>query len=371
MSVPAPVKEETWEAEASPRVLLFSPNFVRGAASWGQSLGLACRLPEFGWPSRGISTFPSRARRLADVPLAIYRHRRVVDAALVDVFSGQAFLFAEWACGWLSRARIPFALVLRGGHLPDYRQRWPRRVARLLRRAAVVVAPSAFLREAFRSVRDDIEVIPNAIDTHGYRFALQEPHPPSLVWVRAFHEIYHPELAIRVLAELREVFPDLMLTMGGPEKTAELLPSVKKLARELDVAERVRFLGPIPKAEMGGILGRHTLYLNTPRIDNTPVTVIEAMASGCAVVSTRVGGTAHLIEDGVNGLLVPEGDAPAMARAAAELIRNPVRLRAIASAALKTARASTWSGVLPAWVRLLDGMGPQPKQLKSSDQSGD
>ena len=55
------------------------------------------------------------------------------------------------------------------------------------------------------------------------------------------------------------------------------------------------------------------IYLQTPEIDNMPTSVLEAFASGCAVVSTSAGGVPTILTDGVHGYLVPCGDAAAAA----------------------------------------------------------
>ena len=73
----------------------------------------------------------------------------------MDLYSGSAFLWAEAACWTLRRVQRPYVLTLRGGDLPKFAGRRPRVVARLLRSAAAVTAPSRYLLEKMERYRAD------------------------------------------------------------------------------------------------------------------------------------------------------------------------------------------------------------------------
>ncbi|HEX2205773.1 MAG TPA: glycosyltransferase family 4 protein, partial [Longimicrobium sp.] len=113
--------------------------------------------------------------------------------------------------------------------------------------------------------------------------------------------------------------------------------------------------GPVPKAEVPARLAEGDVYLNTPRADNTPVTVLEAMACGLCVVSTEVGGIPYLLDDGGDALLVPPGDAEAMAAAVLRLLRDPALAGRLSRAGRRKAEGCDWSAVLPRWEGLLAG----------------
>jgi glycosyltransferase involved in cell wall biosynthesis len=74
---------------------------------------------------------------------------------------------------------------------------------------------------------------------------------------------------------------------------------------------------------MGELLDSGDVYLNSPRIDNMPTSIIEAWAAGLPVISTSAGGIPYLVRDGETGLLVDPGDDRAMATAALRLLRDP------------------------------------------------
>jgi glycosyltransferase involved in cell wall biosynthesis len=119
----------------------------------------------------------------------------------------------------------------------------------------------------------------------------------------------------------------------------------------------VTIVGPVPKSRVGESLQQGDIFLNTSQVDNAPVSVVEAMASGLCVVSTDAGGMRHLVEDGVHALLVPPGDEEAMAGAVRRLLREPGLAPRLSRAGRARAEEFDWSRVLPQWVDLLRSVG--------------
>jgi glycosyltransferase involved in cell wall biosynthesis len=313
---------------------------------------LALRLPDVGVEVVTSSAQPSRALRLADMVATTWRRRADYDAAVVDVFSGPAFVWAEATCATLAAVRRPFVLVVRGGALPDFAARWPRRVRRLLRRATAVVAPSPFLAGALRAFRADIAVVPNPVDTDACAFRLREAPAPRLVWLRAFHALYRPELAVRVLEALRQL-PGASLTLVGRDKGDGSLARTRALVADLGLSDRVEVVGPVPKGAVPGQLARGDVFLNTASVDNAPVSVVEALACGLPVVSTRVGGIPDLLTHERDALLVPADDVEAMAGAVRRLLHEPGLAGRLSSGGRALAEAHSWPVVLTRWSTLL------------------
>ena len=168
--------------------------------------------------------------------------------------------------------------------------------------------------------------------------------------MRSFSEIYNPELAVSVLHELRKRGNDATLCMVGPD-TDGSLSKVKALVANLNVT--VTFTGKLTKAAWIELSKDYNVFINTTNFDNTPISVIEAMALGIPVVSTNVGGMPYLIDNGVDGILVSPNDKEAMADAIAALFSNVSRTESLVFKARKKAESFDWGKVGVLWEGLL------------------
>ena len=121
---------------------------------------------------------------------------------------------------------------------------------------------------------------------------------------------------------------------------AEAEAHFRERLRSRSLGDAVRWLGPVSGAAKWALLERsHVLVLPTRYVnEGQPVSIIEAMACGCAVIATDHRAIPDLVEDGRTGLLVPFGDPPAIARALASLASNPDRLAAMGAAAVERYR---------------------------------
>jgi phosphatidylinositol alpha-1,6-mannosyltransferase len=135
------------------------------------------------------------------------------------------------------------------------------------------------------------------------------------------------------------------LMAGLPTKE----PEFGALARELGVAERVHFLGRVDTARLVRLLNVCDLFVMTSRHDaqgdfeGYGIAVVEAALCGRPAVVTGNSGLAEAIEDGTTGLCVPENDVDATAAAIQDLLRDPVRRRAMGAAARARALSEqTW-----------------------------
>lgn len=317
---------------------------------------LAVRLQTRGWRVLATSREESRLGRPWNMIRTVVRDHSRYDVALVDVFSGPAFLWAEAVVLSLRALRKPFVLVLHGGNLPEFACLWPGRVKRLLDGAAAVTSPSPYLAERLERFRGDIRCLPNAIDVPRFVPRACDKMGFELVWLRAFHEIYNPMLGPAVLARLIGEFPETRLTMIGRDKGDGSLERTRRAAAVLSVSDACRFVGGVEKREVPAWLAKGDIFLNTTNFDNTPVSVIEALAAGLCVVSTNVGGLPLLLEDGKDALLVSPDDAVAMAEAVRRLLTEPGLAGKLSRNGRNKVEQFDWSYVLPEWERLLESV---------------
>lgn len=313
---------------------------------------LAARLEAAGAGVLRASKLMFKPARMADMVGAALGARGEYRVAVIDVYSGQAFLWAEAAARAAKMRGRAVVLALHGGRLPEFAERYGERARRLLRLADAVVAPSGYLRDALARWRCDIQVIPNAIELERYPFRLRTRAEARLTWLRSYHAIYNPEMAVEVLARVRAERPEARLTMYGADKDGSL-ERVRGAARRLGVEAAVTLRGAIPKPQVGEALAEADVFLNTTNVDNMPVSVVEAMACGLCIMSTNPGGVPYLVEDGVDGLLVKPCDADGMARAVLRILSEEGLSARLSAMARRKAERHNWPAVLDEWLELL------------------
>lgn len=156
----------------------------------------------------------------------------------------------------------------------------------------------------------------------------------TLAFVGALAQ-YHKglDVLIRAIAQAVRTGLDLHLMVIGH---GELRGEFERLAQACGVAERVRFLGQLPSGSaVREQLDRADLFVLPSRTEGLPRAVVEAMARGLPCIGSRIGGIPELLPDED---LVPAGDAAALARKLAEVLRDPQRLAAMSARNLETAR---------------------------------
>lgn len=294
-----------------------------------------------------VSAKVNRAARLADILSTLIRKRRDLDLVILDIYSGLNLFMAE-TVGWLCRKlQLPLIMVLHGGNLPFAAKQRPARLKRILSRADAITAPSKYLAEAIGQLGFEIEVIPNVVETGKYQHKTRSNIAPNLVWMRSFHPLYNPAMALRTLSLIKDFAPASRLTMAGTDKGCER--EMRFLAAEMDLTDRVDFCGWLDEDGKKHVFEQADIYLNTNNIDNTPVSIIEACAFGLAVIATDVGGIPFLLNDGSDALLVPRNDAAAMANAVRRLLEDPTLVQQLSSNGKTLAERSSWKNVKPKW----------------------
>ncbi|MBR7634407.1 glycosyltransferase [Janthinobacterium lividum] len=285
------------------------------------------------------------------LPLLLWRLWRAANT--VDLFhimanSGWSWHLQAAPALWIASLKgKPALLNYRGGEAAVFLARWPRLVAFSLRRASAIVVPSAYLAGIFEQYGHTAHIVPNVVDLQ--RFAPAAPRAPSgdgpcILVARHLESLYDNASAVRAFAIVREAFPAarLVLAGGGPQRAA-----LARLASSLGVKDAVRFAGHVDNAAMPALYQASDIVLNPSLADNMPNSVLEALACGVPVVSTNVGGIPALLQDGVTALLVPPGEAPAMAQAILALLRDPPRARQQVQAGLAHAATFGWPDIAP------------------------
>jgi D-inositol-3-phosphate glycosyltransferase len=167
-----------------------------------------------------------------------------------------------------------------------------------------------------------------------------------LLFVGRLTPIKGVETLLRALALLAsEAHPGdgvRLVVVGGERGETADAGHLRRLARELGVDERVDFRGPQPQDVLPHYYRAADLCLMPSRYESFGMVALEAMACGVPVVASRVGGLAVTIQDGVTGLLVPEGDSEALVAGVRRLLDDESRRKAMGAEAVECARRFGW-----------------------------
>ncbi len=308
-------------------------------------------LKSEGYKVLKSSSIKNKLIRMLDMLWSTFINRNKVDVVLIDTYSTQNFQYAvavSKICRFFEVSYIP---ILRGGNLPVRLKKSPKQSKKLFSNAKTNITPSNYLLEAFKKEGYiNLTYIPNTIEIKKYHFKLRNNIKPKLLWVRSFAELYHPLLAIEIVEALIKKNIDVELCMVGPEKDGSL-EKCKQLAKEKNLP--ITFTGILQKEDWISLSKEYDLFINTTNFDNTPVSVIEAMALGLPVISTNVGGLPYLIENNKTGILVTPNDVDVFVEAIIELLSNPEKTATLSKNARTTVEQFDWEVVKEKWDEVL------------------
>jgi len=224
------------------------------------------------------------------------------------------------ALGW--RLKLVFTSAAQRHH--TWITRW------LIRRMDAIIATSD-ISASFLKVRSI--VIPHGVDTDVYAppqdraAAFAESGLPGRYAIGCFGRVRAQkgsDLFVEAMCKLLPRHPDFTAIIVGAI-TPEQMPFANELKKRIEAAglqSRIVITGELPIAEVQRWYRRLTIYAFTSRNEGFGLTLIEAMAAGSALVAARAGAAELVVEDGVTGVLIPTGDAGALAAALEPLMRD-------------------------------------------------
>ena len=265
----------------------------------------------------------------------LFRKRRI--DAVVTVGTGGDKMFWGRLAAW--RANVP--VIVSSIHSTG----WPIRVEWVNRRLAPMT--DAFIAVAEKHgehiienegcPREKVRVIPNGVDIDIFqpqerntalRAELGLPAgAPVAGLVAVFREEKNHGRFLRVAQAVHNQLPTahFLLVGDGPE-----LPDFEQMARDLGIGDAIHFAGR--RTDIPALLSELDLFLLTSDMEASPVSILESMACGLPVVSTRVGSISETIADGVSGYLVEKTAEDEMATRVTELLADPHKSREMGNA---------------------------------------
>lgn len=276
--------------------------------------------------------------------------------AIWHVFSNSYLSFFFYTapvtvCGKLTRK--PVIIHYHGGSAEEFFRRWGLLVKPFLRLARQLVVPSGFLKEVFAKFGFEVAVVPNIADLSNFQYRDKAMAPLKLLYTRHLRPSYNPQCALKAFSEVLKVLPDAQFRIAGDGSERD---SLQALARELGVAKQVNFLGHVPNERLSEHYRWANMFVNSSIVDNQPVSILEAFASGLPVVTTNAGGIPHMVADGVTGIVV-DVDHHKLAEAILTLAGDPELCAAISRKAAEEVKQYGWESIFPRWVAIYEQLG--------------
>jgi glycosyltransferase involved in cell wall biosynthesis len=277
-----------------------------------------------------------------------------------------AHAFFGFPTGWLcyrTAGQLPYVISLRGSDVPgqharlqfEYKLLGPLVFKPIWRRAAALVACSEGLKARAQRFMPSVQiaVIPNGVDLE--RFAPVEargdgePAALRLLTVGRLTATKRLPLLIEAVGCLSEEGCDVSLTIvGGGGLQGEL----SQVVEEKGLCDRVRLVGRVDGGEMPEIYRGHDIFVSASVQEGMSNAMLEAMASGLPIVTTRCEGVDELVAD--NGIVVDEPQATSLARAIRSLAADRARLASMSQAARARAEGFTWRCVAERYLQIYE-----------------
>jgi glycosyltransferase involved in cell wall biosynthesis len=290
---------------------------------------------------------------------------RVRKYDVIHIFAASYFSFVLAPTPAILVARLygkRSVLNYHSGQAEDHLERWRRSAMATIRLADELVVPSGYLVEVFARFGLRARAIHNFVATSRFRFRERGPIlRPHFFSNRSFEPLYNVACTLRSFALVQKRFPSARLLLAGDGiQRAEL----EQLAHELGL-RNVTFKGRVEPERMPELYDESDIFLSSSEIDNMPVSIIEAFASGLPVVTTDAGGIPFIVTDGKTGLLTRRGDHEALAACAIRLLEDGALAEEIAQNAREECRKYSWAAVRDEWLRLYSEVAGRKASHKS------
>lgn len=269
-----------------------------------------------------------------------------------DVFSGQAFKIVQIGSLLAKIRSRKQVFTLRGGALIEFTEKNKNTIIKTLKRATYIQTPSLFLKEYFDNLGFKIYYLPNPINLEKFPFKRDDIIENSILWVRAFKNIYNPDLAVKILYEVRKTNPSATLTMIGPNKGT--LNETIKLIKNLGLEDSIKIIGPVKNELLFNYYQTHEVYLNTTSYESFGVAIVEAASCGIPIVSTSVGEIPYLWDQNKEMMMISKFEPDSLAQIISYLFLNPELASEMAANAQKKALGFSWDSIKDKWEKIFN-----------------
>jgi glycosyltransferase involved in cell wall biosynthesis len=284
--------------------------------------------------------------------------RALPQATVVHIFAASyVYFFIRVAPAVVSARLMGKHVVLnyRGGAGPDFFARFGWIALPIVRLADLITVPSAYLERCFLAAGVSCRIVPNLVDLQRFHFRRRDLLRPNILVNRNFEPMYNVGMALRAFEIIKQDYPAARLDVVGSGAQENELKAWVAAHKLVDVV----FHGAVTNQLMAKFLDQADILLNPTTVDNLPMSLLEAFASGVAVVSTDVGGIPDLVGHGEAAILVRSDDHRQMAAEVQRLLADPQLASRLIAAGRRLTEKFDWPAVRQGLLDAYCAKGPR------------
>ncbi len=277
-----------------------------------------------------------------------------------------AISFFTVPCGFISlllknKFKLPYIVSLRGSDVPGYSDRFPliyaflKPIFRLIwKKAAAVISNSRGLKELALKTNPNqkIDIIYNGIDTNKFYPDEARRDKKHFIITPGASRITDRKgliYLIEAVNELKEKYPQIILEIMGEGNAKEKL---KKTVKDLNMNEKVKFLGRIPREETFSYYQKASVFVLPSFNEGMSNAMLEALASGLPILATPTGGSDELVQDGKNGFILKMKNSDDIAEKIVRIVENDALRKEMSSESRNLAEKMSWKNVAEEYMKI-------------------
>ena len=330
--------------------LLLISNYQHGIGGINAQVDLLQQFinQEDGWHASILSTKGNPIRRCIAFVKLLCKTRKY-DILHIHACSYWGMVPAVFGiiAGKLWRKRT--IITYHGGEAKEYFAQNAAFVRRWLGRADEVIVLSSFLKEIFDQYQIPCVVIPNIVVLRP-QTERTTTIVPKFISIRHLEPLYNIPCILHAYEQVLKQYPEATLDiLGQGSMRAELETYVQE-----HKLTGVTFVGQVPNDTIYDYFVKASIMLSAPKIDNMPVSILEAMNAGLLVISSRVGGVPYMIEDGKTGLLFESENSNDLADKMLWALEHSKETDNMICAAQKEVQKYSWENVKPQLMKIYE-----------------
>ena len=268
------------------------------------------------------------------------------------------FGFPAGILTWRTSAKVPYIISLRGSDVPginvrfslDYKILGPI-FKRIWKTSSALYACSHGLRQRALNFAPhaNIGVIPNGVELDRFtpRESGLDKESLKLLTVGRLSSSKRIDLLIEAVQIIRNKIPDVTMTIAG---SGGLYKKLDQLVKNENLQNHIKMPGTVDAENMPGLYRQHDIFVTATAQEGMSNAMLEAMASGLPVITTRCEGVEELIAD--NGIIVEQPNSKAIAEAINQAVRDEQGYKAMCLAARKKAEQFTWEKAAEQYLKI-------------------